>query len=252
MATELPILPGAEPWSADGTNGHGVLCLHGFTGNPSSMRGVAQALHGAGFAVELPRLPGHGTTVEDMLTTTWSDWSAEAERAFGRLSSRVDRVLVAGLSMGGTLTCWLASRHPEISGIVCVNPLAESQGPEAAKGLRLAESQGVTMLPGIGSDVADPSVTESAYDGVPLKPLLSLLDAVDSLDVAAITCPLLLFTSPQDHVVDPHQSDHVAASVSGPVERVTLERSYHVATIDYDRDTIFASSVAFASKVVGL
>ena len=45
-------------------------------------------------------------------------------------------------------------------------------------------------------------------------------------------------TSPQDHVVEPGNSDILAEGVSGPVERVTLERSYHVATLDYDKELI--------------
>ena len=55
--------PSAEPYCAAG-GPHGALVLHGFTGNPSSMRGVAEALAAVGFAVELPLLPGHGTSVE--------------------------------------------------------------------------------------------------------------------------------------------------------------------------------------------
>lgn len=243
--------PIIDPWSAPARNGHGVLCLHGFTGNPSSMRGLAEAFHDAGFGVELPRLPGHGTTVEDMMGTTWADWSVEAEAAYARLAARSGRVVVAGQSMGGTLTCWLASRHEEIAGIVCVNPAVQPLGPEVADGLASLAAQGETILPGIGSDIADPDVKESAYDGMPIAPLRSLLAAVDALDLAAITCPLLLFTSRQDHVVDPHQSDYLATSVAGPVERVVLERSFHVATVDYDRDVIASMAVAFAHKAVG-
>src|SRR3954466_7838268 len=97
-----PIIPGAETWSADG-GPNGALVLHGFTGNPSSMRGVAEALAAAGFAVELPRLPGHGTSVEDMLTTDFSDWSAGVEEAYLELAGRTASVVVAGLSMGATL-----------------------------------------------------------------------------------------------------------------------------------------------------
>ena len=41
----------------------------------------------------------------------------------------------------------------------------------------------------------------------------------------------------------------LASSVSGPVERVTLERSYHVATLDYDKDDIERRAVEFANKV---
>ena len=55
--------------------------------------------------------------------------------------------------------------------------------------------------------------------------------------------------SPQDHVVEPVNSDILAEGVSGPVERVTLERSYHVATLDYDKDLINEQAVAFARKV---
>ena len=119
---EPEILPGCEPWSAAG-GPHGVLVLHGFTGSPQSVRGLAEAFADAGFTVELPRLPGHGTTVEDMITTGWPDWSAAAEATYEDLAGRTDSVVVAGLSMGGALTAWLASRLPYIACIVCVNPV---------------------------------------------------------------------------------------------------------------------------------
>lgn len=245
-----PVLPGAEPFSADG-GPHGALVLHGFTGNPHSMKGLARALAGAGFAVECPLLPGHGTAMEDMLDTGWADWSAAAEAAYETLRSRLadgGRVVVAGLSMGGTLTTWLATRHPEIAGIALVNPMVKPE-PELRDLIAGGVAEGTEVFPAIGSDIADPDVTESAYPGTPLRPLLTLLDAVAGLDLAKVTCPVLLLNSPQDHVVAPANSDHLAASVSGPVERVTLERSYHVATLDYDRDLVEERVVAFAAKV---
>ncbi|MDQ3351997.1 MAG: hypothetical protein M3501_08565, partial [Actinomycetota bacterium] len=82
------VFAGAEPFSNDGDGERGVLVLHGFTGNPSSMRELAEAFAAAGYHVELPRLPGHGTTVEDMLTTRWADWVAEVESAYQRLAAR--------------------------------------------------------------------------------------------------------------------------------------------------------------------
>ena len=246
------VIPGAEPFSADG-GPNGALVLHGFTGNPNSMRGVAEALAAAGFAVELPRLPGHGTTIEDMLPTRFDDWSAAAEDALGRLRARLPeggKVVVTGLSMGGTLTLWLATRHPDLAGIALVNALAERPG-DLRQLVDDAVTEGTEIFPGIGSDIADPDSKESAYEGTPLRALQSLLDAVERLqpDLASITCPTLLLTSPQDHVVPPSNSDHIAASVSGPVERITLERSYHVATLDYDKALIEERVVDFAGKV---
>ena len=242
-------MPGAEPFSAEG-GPHGFLAVHGFTGTPSSMRPLAEHFAAAGWAVECPLLPGHGTSVEDMLETSWADWSTAAEEAYQRLAQRVEgRIVIGGLSMGGTLTVWLASRHPEVAGIVCINPLVASAGQ-----LRDIVQAGVDMgqetMPGIGSDIAEPDTTELAYGETPLRPLLSLFDAVEDMqpDLASITVPVLLLTSPQDHVVPPFNSDHLAEVVAGPVERVTLERSYHVATLDYDRDLIEQQALDFAVK----
>src|SRR5690606_24161808 len=102
---------------------HGALVLHGFTGSPVSMRPVAEALADAGFAVEMPRLPGHGTSVEDMVHTTWDDWLAEAERGLAVLRERTPdgRQIVVGLSMGGALTVALGERHSDLAGLVVIN-----------------------------------------------------------------------------------------------------------------------------------
>src|SRR5262245_5229883 len=123
------LLPGAEAWSHEGGPA-GALCIHGFTGSPSSMRGLADAFAAAGFSVELPRLPGHGTTVEDMITTGWADWTGEVEAAYRRLAARTEAIVVVGLSMGGSLTLWTAAQHPEVAGIVCVNPATQPQPAE--------------------------------------------------------------------------------------------------------------------------
>ena len=61
--------------------------------------------------------------------------------------------------------------------------------------------------------------------------------------------PLLLMNSPQDHVVDPAQGEYLATKYGGPVERIALERSYHVATQDYDKELVFQSTVSFADRV---
>ena len=248
--TELPLIPGAEPLSAAGSD-VGVLVVHGFTGNPGTMRPLADALAAAGFTVEMPRLPGHGTTIDDMATTTWADWSGAAESAYLDLAGRCRSVVVAGLSMGGTLTAWLAARHPEIAGIVCINPAVSPREPEVKEMVTLMLAAGETVSPGIGSDIADPDAHESAYEGTPLACALSLFEALDELQplLGDITSPLLLMTSTEDHVVEPASSDHLAASVSGPVERVTLERSYHVATLDHDKELIAERTIAFVRKV---
>jgi len=244
-----PILPGAEPQSWPG-GPDGALVIHGFTGTPQSMRSLAQAFATAGFTTELPLLPGHGTAVADMIPTTWDDWSAAAEAAYVDLAGRCRHVVVAGLSMGGTLAVWLAAHHSEIAGLIAINAAVLPQ-PEIAEFLTPMLEAGAQTFDAIGNDVAMAGVVELAYDATPLAALASLGAAIDDLQpqLGRITCPALVMSSPEDHVVPPPSSDHLASTVSGPVERVTLARSYHVATLDNDAPLIEREAVAFAHKV---
>jgi len=247
-----PVLAGAEPFSARGGR-QGALVLHGFTGNPFSIRGVATALAAAGLSVEAPLLPGHGTAVADMVPTRWEDWSGAAETAYEELAARCERVAVVGLSMGGTLTCWLGEHHREIAGLVLVNPLVKSIPDDQVAALKSMVEAGESLVDGIGSDIAQPDTLELSYDQTPLEPLLSLLGAADQVGdrLGDIACPVLLFSSRDDHVVPPDNGDVVEAALRARCERVWLERSYHVATLDFDRDEIEKRATDFVLRVTG-
>src|SRR5262249_38255640 len=89
-------------------------CLH------AALRPVAPR-HGV--TVIAPRLPGHGTSWQDLETTSWHDWEREAEAALLDLAGRCTTVVAAGLSMGASLTLHLAARHPDrVAGVVAINP----------------------------------------------------------------------------------------------------------------------------------
>ena len=205
-----------------------------------------------GHHVEMPRLPGHGTTVEEMLPTRWADWSGEVRAAHGRLAERADRIVVAGLSMGGALTLWSAFELSPVDGIVCINP---ATFPPANEMLEMVEGlleDGVELAPAVGGDIADTDAVESAYDGSPLRAALSMWKeglAPMTDRYSELTMPLLLITSRQDHVVEPANSEHLAYNYGGEVEHVWLERSYHVATQDYDRADIERMTGEFVARV---
>ena len=150
------------------------------------------------------------------------------------------------------MASWLAECHLELSGLVLINPLVEPPAVELFEALRDMLASGVEVAPGIGSDIAIPGVTELAYDATPLRAGLSLFEAAGTVGDALgdIRCPVLLLTSREDHVVPASNGARVMASVAGPVERIWLERSYHVATLDYDSDELEARTVAFASMVL--
>ena len=246
------LLPGAEPFSAPG-GPDGALVLHGFTGSPHSIRGVAQALAGAGLAVEAPLLPGHGTRMADILVTGWDDWRAAVEEVYLDLAARCRQVVLAGLSMGGSLAAALAADRPEVAGMAVVNPYIDPPAPSFQDILRGLLAEGETVIPGaLGGDIADDGADEVGYPGTPIAPLLSLCRGLDDLlpKLGGITCPVLIMTSATDHVVPPVSSDVLAEHVAGPVERVRLENSFHVATLDNDREEVERRTVDFALKVL--
>jgi len=245
---EAPVRPGCEPLRVDG-GPLGVLCLHGFTGSPVSMRPLAERFAEAGLSVELPRLPGHGTTIEDMVPTRFADWLEAAEAAYQDLAMRAEVRAICGLSMGGALALALAQRHPEIAALVLINPLLVVPGAADRAGIAEAIEAGIETIDAPGSDIAiaDPPVL--AYDHVPLAAVLSLFEGVDQVleGLEQVRCPSLLLSSRQDHVVDPMSGEHLVARSAGPVRRVFLERSFHVATVDYDQPLIEAEALAFTT-----
>jgi carboxylesterase len=112
-------------------------------------------------------------------------------------------------------------------------------------------ADGHPFLAGIGGDLADPDGSEDAYDVLPVAALLSMCEGLEALRprLAEVACPVLVLTSRHDNVVPPISSDVLAGAVSGPVERVWLERSGHTATLDVERDEIERRAVEFADRV---
>ncbi len=230
----------------------GALVVHGLTGSPQSMAGVATALGSAGFSTSVPMLPGHGTSPEDLERSGWDEWFDAVDTAYAELARRCGTVVACGLSMGGALAAAVAAAHPEVAGLATVNPLVDPPAPSFCDLLREMLATEQRFLPGIGGDVSDPDVREDAYDRLPVAALLSLSEALVGLRerLPRVGCPVLILTSRHDHVVDNTSSDVLASSVSGPVERVWLERSQHVATLDVERDEVERRIVEFALKAV--
>ena len=228
----------------------GALVLHGLTGSTQSVAGLTAALEAAGFETAVPMLPGHGTSPEDLAGCGWDDWVEAAEQAYQRLA----RPLVAvGLSMGGALAAGVAAAHPEVAGLAVVNPLVDPPASSFQDVLEQLLAAGEPFLPGVGGDVADPDATEVAYDRLPVAALLSMSRGLEKLvpELGDVRCPVLILTSRHDSVVPAVSSDVLAGAVSGPVERVWLENSRHVATLDVDRAELERRVVEFAWRVAG-
>ena len=160
------VMDGAEPFvfaAGDGPEGRtGVLVVHGFTGTPMSVRPWGEHLAAAGFAVRGPLLPGHGTRWQDCNASTHDQWTTAVNDAFDVLAAECDRVFVAGLSLGGTLSIRLAEARPDdVAGLLLVNPALLTQRVDAKLLPMIARITG-SWAP-IASDIKKRGVTELAY-----------------------------------------------------------------------------------------
>lgn len=249
----MPLVPGTEPFSHEGDS-NGVLVLHGFMGSPASTRPWAEAIAEHGWTVDAPRLPGHGTTWQECNLTTFDDWYQEAERCYLDLRARCERVVVAGLSVGGGLALRLAENYPDLTATVVVNPMIASRDPRARfllPALRLF----LPGYPGVVNDIKKPGGDEVGYTTVPVKAMWNLLASLPRVveDLPKVHQPLLVMYSDQDHLVDATSVALIRQRVSSrEVEYVALHDSYHVATLDNDAHVIFDATVDFVRRVLSI
>lgn len=252
-----PIIPGAEPISVtDGPRG-GVLLLHGYMGTVQTTRDWAMAFVRAGFSVEAPLLPGHGTSVEDLLNTEWSDYVRCADEAYNRLLKRHQNIFIGGICTGCMLAAFVAVRHPETTaGLISVNGffrLPKHWNFGIMEDFAAEKRRSFAWFG--GRAIEDPGAPELiTYEKGAVGPILSMKPANYEIwpRLKEIQCPVLAFSSMRDTVVPPNDPNTNAwlAEVSGPIEQVQLARSNHVATMDYDKEIIETRSVSWAEAIV--
>jgi carboxylesterase len=246
----MPLMEGADPIRTKG-NDIGVLLIHGFTSTPKGLAPLADRLADSGYSVSAPRLPGHGTSLSECNRTTWHDWYAEVTRAFDELRGGCGTVFVFGFSMGGTLALRLAAdRGDQIAGLILLNPSVFTTRPDRHLLPLLAKV--VPAWPGISNDIKKDGVVEQAYDKIPVRAAYSLNQMWTGVkpDIPSINQPILVFTSTDDHVVEPENSEYILEHVNS-IDRhqVILPDSYHVALLDNDAETVIDNTAAFVARL---
>jgi carboxylesterase len=227
-----------------------VLVAHGFTGGPASVIHLARRLAAAGLDVECPLLSGHGTRWQDIVPLTAEDWLADLQAALDRLKGDCSAVFAMGLSMGGTLALRLAQLDPELRGVAVVNHALVFGNPLVPLAGLLRHL--LPSTPAIASDLKDPSVREPAYARTPTAGVAQLhrLARTVRRGLPAMTQPLLIFKSREDHLLPVRNATLTLAEAGGAdKELVWLEQSYHVATMDFDKDLIADRCLAFVRRL---
>ena len=229
----------------------GVLLVHGFTGAPPEMRLLGEAMVERGWSVSAPRLPGHGTTPEDLNDRRWPEWVEETERAYEALAGRCETVFVGGLSMGALLTLEMGVRHPGIAGLLAYSPALWV----STRLIHLTPLLGrlVRTWPKPESDLVDPTAEDRGwcYDRRPIAASAQLLALQKHVrgQLDQVRQPLLIVQSEGDATIHdrcgPVLRDGVA---SDDVELRWLHHSGHNVLIDGEWPTVARWSAEFVER----
>jgi carboxylesterase len=225
-----------------GKNPLACLLLHGFTGSPAEMEGLATFLRNHGCAVSVPTLPGHATQPEDLRNVSHEAWIAASEEAFRDIRQQHPMIFVIGLSMGGALALHLAAHH-QFAGVVTLAAALKMPLKQEIASYLFAPFVAVRYKPN-GPDVHDAEAKARLrnYDRYPLTAARELMRMLRKIraELSKVTMPLLAIHSRADHVVPFDNLALLMRRVRSPQrEQMIVENSYHVLTVDYDRQAIF-------------
>jgi carboxylesterase len=250
------IIPTAEPFFFPGSR-TGCLLIHGFTGAPKEMRQLGEYLREKGYTVLGIRLAGHATRPEDMIASSWTDWTASVEDGYHLLHGAVDRVYLIGLSMGGALSLLMSARL-DVKGVVAISSpyqLAADWRMNFTEWIGkfqpyLPKSKGA---PSEGWFDIDAWRQHVSYSENPIRSIGQLHDLLAELRLALsqVHVPVLLIHSQDDRYVPPQNMELTfAALVNSPDKtKQYITGSGHVATEDASRQQVFEMVNEFIGRL---
>ena len=248
-------------FSLPGTNGKGVMLIHGLTGAPDEMRYLARQFNHHGYTVFAPMLAGHGVSGSDLLKTGWRDWLASMITAYDAFAKEVDEVYVAGICLGGLLGVALAKERPAIKGLAVYSVTFNHDGwsmPKIYRSGRMLKHIGsLPFLRKIGVPEAHPFgiKNERLRDWVASAPDMGVEGALDSFPLGAlaqqygladhvvrigrkVTTPTLIIHAEEDDQAHPRNAKRLRGVLGGPVRIEWLHNSYHMVHVDQQRSEV--------------
>lgn len=237
----------------------GCLLVHGFTATPYDMRFFGERLHARGFTVNAVRLAGHGTSVADLERSTWNDWYASLEDGLAQLRACTDRRIVIGQSLGAILSLNLAADYPDdvhavvpiSTALVASSPLVGTLGP-FVRNLPSVLPEFFRFIEKGESDVADPQARAAvkAYRSIPLRSVgeLAAAQAHVRQRLGEIRQPAFAIHSRQDHTCSLENVEILERELSGDVHTMILDQSFHVVSIDLDREQVAEALCDFVGE----
>ena len=253
----------------------GFLLIHGLGGTPIELKYVAKGLARQGFTVHCCQLAGHCGDEADLLATGWPDWYQSVSDALDLIRRDCDTVIVGGLSMGAVLALHAAAKRPnDVQGLALYAPTLWYDGWSTPWyrfiiDICMMSRPGQFLLSRLYRfvekepyGIKDPYIRavviaslksgDSTEAGIMVTPgeavrQLCLLVKAVRPELPSIKVPAFLVQAREDDLSSLKNSEYLQRHLGGLVDALILDDSYHIVTVDRQRDLLIAGSVAFAT-----
>ena len=254
--------------------GNAVLLLHGLYGDPLQMHYLGRKLHRSGYSVRIPHIRGCSAfdTRFPRQTTRWELWLEQVKAHFEVLKRDHAQVSVVGLCTGANLALALALERSADIHTLCLysttlyydgwnvtqlrflralayyTPLRyllsyPERAPYGLKDERIRRWIEAQMKKGgVTATGASRSPMTGVYQAERMMRYLRR-------NLHRVSAPALILHAKEDDTASTRSADLVESSVSSAVVRkVILHNSYHIITMDNDKDRVFAETLNFIAQ----
>lgn len=248
LSDSIRLYPGRSP---------ACVLVHGFTATAEEMAFLARQLSEKGRQAIAVQLPGHGSSAADLNRVAWRDWYDRLEQTLLAFATPAQPAIVVGQSLGALLAMWAALHRAErVAALVLLAPalVLQSRWLHWLRPALPLLARWRPLLRKGPSDIADPEARAArrGYDQIPVRALYELLCLQREVRKALplLRQPILALQSAADHTCSWQGIELLKAAGAGRVEIVRLERSFHVVSVDCEKEIVAARVHEFVERYV--
>lgn len=250
-----------------------VMLLYGLSGSPLEIIYLATRLNAEGYAVEIPHIPGYEHSSSGEIIKPYECWINDALEHFLEMKKKYKSVSMGGLSCGAVICLNIAEQvGNELSAIMLLSttlfvdgwhipwyqvfvPLLYFSPLRHRLYFKEREPFGIKNLErrAIASKaMTENSVSITGGSSISLFKIYQArqLNKITIKDLSLVTCPTLIIHSAEDETASLKNMDQVLANISSPVvKQLILQDSYHIITVDNEKENVVRSCIDFLKQI---
>jgi len=243
-----------QPFYFKGTNGKGIILVHGWSSTAYEVRRLGEFLNEKGYTVCGPMLKGHGTKPEDLENIRWEDWLSDLEKAYMEMAKEVSQIYVGGTSIGSCLAMLLAQKKKNISGLILMATpfkirLEKLMILFAKLTVRVKPFNNKIYPPTFGSSTTITRLI--SYQRYSVRSALETFELIKEArkNLEQITQPCFLIQSKSDHIVIPKSLEEIYNRIGSKMKKKKyIKKAYHTFISDIKNEYVFEDILNFLNE----